>query len=254
MASFITVMTDAGLALMSDLVENEDSIEFDSLVVGNGTYTASEKTFLNLKTKTALKSLKETYDISKGERTSAETVRLVSNIANYDPSTGTALFEEGFYVNEIGVMASPKSGGASVLFAISVTTEEQGDYLPHYEGTNPVEMIQDVLVKISNQLDVTFTYSASAFALEEDVAREFFKMYYDLVNKTTVVDKDSQDHPRFTETTEAGIVATTIVVRTSDTVTTFTTTIVTDDATYVKTIVGTKTGSGTTFVDSYTIN
>lgn len=170
MASFITVMTDAGLALMSDLVEDEDSIEFSSLIVGNGTYTASEKTFSNLKTKTALKSLKETYAISKGERTSAETVRLVSNIANYDPSTGTPLFEEGFYVNEIGVMATPKSGGTAVLFAISVTTEDQGDYLPHYEGTNPVEMVQDVLVKISNQVSVTFTYSASAFALAGDLA------------------------------------------------------------------------------------
>jgi len=170
MASFITVMTDAGLSLMSDLIENEDSIEFVSLTVGDGSYTTAEKTFSNLKTKTALKSLKETYGISRGERTSAETVRLVSNIANYDPATGTPLFAEGFYVNEIGVMAKPKSGGATVLFAISVTTEEQGDYLPHYEGTNPVEMIQDILVKISNQASVTFTYSESAFALAADLA------------------------------------------------------------------------------------
>ena len=170
MADFITVMTDAGLGLISDLIEDEDSIEFTSLVVGDGTYEASEKTFANLKTKTALKSLKETYAISMGERTSAEDVRLQSNIANYDPQTGQALFNEGFYVNEIGVMARPKSGGTEILFSISVTTQAQGDYLPHYEGTNPVEMVQDVLVKVSNQSSVTFTYSASAFALASNLS------------------------------------------------------------------------------------
>lgn len=252
MADFITVMTDAGLGLISDLIEDEDSIEFTSLVVGNGTYEASEKTFANLKTKTALKSLKETYAISMGERTSAEDVRLQSNIANYDPQSGQALFNEGFYVNEIGVMARPKSGGTAILFSISVTTQAQGDYLPHYEGTNPVEMVQDVLVKVSNQSTVTFNYTASAFALASNVAEEFFKTWYGLYGKTTVIDKDSQDHTRITETATDGTAATTIIVKTSQTVTTITTTIVSGDDTYVKTVTITKSSSGTTIVESYT--
>lgn len=170
MAEFITVMTDAGRALMADLIENEDSLEFTGICVGNGSYDASEKTVANLKTKTALKSLKYTYDVSFGERSSAVDVRLKTNITNYNPATGQALFNEGFYVNEIGVMARPASGGAAVLFEISVVTDSQGDFLPHYEGTNPVEMVQDILVRVNNTTDVTITYSASAFALAQDLS------------------------------------------------------------------------------------
>lgn len=170
MASFITVMTDAGRALMADLVEGHDSLDFVSMVVGDGEYTSEEKNINTLKARTSLKSLKETYAISLGEQTSAVDVRLVSNISNYDPSTGEPLFAEGFYVNEIGVMARSHSGGSSVLFAISVVLEEQGDFLPHYEGSNPVEMVQDFMVRVSNESTVTFTYSASAFALASDVA------------------------------------------------------------------------------------
>ncbi len=169
MVEFITVMTDAGRALMADVLANEDSVEFTGVAVGNGTYESSEKTIANLKVKTALKSLKYTYGISMGERTSAVDVRLMTNITNYDPTTSQALFNDGFYINEIGVMARPKSGGTPVLFEISVVTSEQGDYLPHYEGTNPVEMVQDILARVSNEASVSFNYSGSAFALAEDL-------------------------------------------------------------------------------------
>ena len=83
---------------MADLVEGHDSLDFVSMVVGDGEYTSEEKNINTLKARTSLKSLKETYAISFGEQTSAVDVRLVSNISNYDPSTGEPLFAEGFYV------------------------------------------------------------------------------------------------------------------------------------------------------------
>ena len=252
MATFTTALTDAGRALMADVVSDTDSIVFTAVQVGDGSYQASEKTQAALRARTALKSLKETYDVSFTEQTTPLEVRLKSNIANYDPETHTALFAEGFYVNEIGVMARPASGGAAILFMIAVVTTEQGDFLPHYEGSNPVEMVQDIIIKVNNDVTITVTYSGSAFALVEDVNKWDFDIVYGLCNKTTVIDKDSQDHTRITETAEDGTEAVTIIVPTSSTVTTMTTTIETEDATYVKTIVGTKSASNTTFVESYT--
>lgn len=170
MATFTTALTDAGRALMADVVSDTDSIVFTAVQVGDGSYQASEKTQAALRARTALKSLKETYDVSFTEQTTPLEVRLKSNIANYDPATHTALFAEGFYVNEIGVMARPASGGAAVLFMIAVVTTEQGDFLPHYEGSNPVEMVQDIIIKVNNDVTITVTYSESAFALAEDLS------------------------------------------------------------------------------------
>lgn len=170
MAEFITALTDAGRALMADVVTNTDSIVFTNVTVGNGEYQASEKTQAALKARTSLKSLKETYEVSFTEQTSPLEVRLKSNIANYDPSTHTALFPEGFYVNEIGVMARAASGGTAILFMIAVVVSDQGDFLPHYEGSNPVEMVQDIVIKVNNDVTVTVTYSGSAYALSEDLS------------------------------------------------------------------------------------
>ena len=170
MAAFTTALTDAGRALMADLIQNEDSLVFTNVTVGDGSYSASEKTQAALKVRTALKSLKETYEVSFTEQTTPLEVRLKSNIANYDPATHTALFEEGFYVNEIGVMARPASGGTAILFMVAVVITDQGDFLPHYEGSNPVEMVQDIIIKVNNDTTVTITYSGSAFALAEDLS------------------------------------------------------------------------------------
>lgn len=170
MASFTNcVVTDAGLALMADIVSNHDSLLFTQVVVGDGTYSAAEKTAAALRARTALKSQKEAYDVSYIESTSAEQVRLRSLIANYDPSTGTALFNEGFYVNEMGLMAKSVTGNETVLFMLTVTDQAQGDYLPHYDGDNPVEMIQDLIAAVTNDTEITITYSSSAVATALDL-------------------------------------------------------------------------------------
>ena len=49
------VVTDAGLALMADIVNNQDTLLFTQVVVGDGTYSAAEKQPAALRARTALK-------------------------------------------------------------------------------------------------------------------------------------------------------------------------------------------------------
>ena len=254
MASFQNlVITDAGLALMADLIEDEDSIQFAYVSIGDGSYSASEKTQSALKQRTSLKSQRQDYDVSKIEPTAANQVRLKTLLSNYDPESHTALFAEGFYVNELGVYARPASGGTAVLFAITVTTQAQGDYLPHFDGENPVEMVQDVLVFVKNDLQVDVTYSESAFALVADVVQSEFELVYGLVNSTATIRKDSGDTIVTRTDTDNSITAVTRIHKTSSTVTTVTCTVTptAGDYQYIKTTVLEKVTGGTDITGSY---
>lgn len=91
--------------------------------------------------------------------------------------------------------------------------------------------------------DLTENWSAADEAL--------FNQLYSLCTKTTVIDEDSSGHDRITETAEDGTEAVTIIVPTSETVTTITTTITYGGTTIVKTTVITETASNTTFEESY---
>ena len=58
------VMTNAGARLLTRAQAGEIKIEFTRIAVGNGNYTAAEKTLDALQKRTALKSLKNSYTLS----------------------------------------------------------------------------------------------------------------------------------------------------------------------------------------------
>ena len=286
------VVTDAGLALMADIVNNQDTLLFTQVVVGDGTYSAAEKQPAALRARTALKSQKQAYDVSYIESVSAEQVRLRSLIANYDPDSGTALFETGFYVNEMGLMAKGSNDDDAILFMVTVTAQEQGDYLPHYEGDNPVEILQDLVAAITNDIEINVTYSESAFATAADLQEHEGKKVasntgvhgfryqggrfqqivggvwsdldltpgiaylYDLCEKTTTIGDDGHGNTQITERNDTYEVTTvTTIVQTSPTVKTITQ-VITPDAgdSYTKTTVITETVGGKTIEESFVIN
>lgn len=156
------VLTNAGRTLLADVLANEDSIVFTRLVVGDGVYADSEKERESLQEMTGLKSMQQAYGIQYGERTEPECVRLSAVISNVDAETREALFEEGFYMNEIGLMARAGSSSESVLYAIAVTAVERGDYLPAYNSANPIEIAQDILAAVTNRTVINVEYDWSS--------------------------------------------------------------------------------------------
>ena len=111
------VMTNNGAALLTRAQAGEIKIEFTRMVVGNGTYSASEKTLAKLQQATKLKSQKNSYTLSDIDVYSNYSVKVTGLITNQDPVSHETLVTEGYYINEIGLYAKP-SGGASDTEAV----------------------------------------------------------------------------------------------------------------------------------------
>ena len=158
------VMTDKGIALLNKAQSGNAKIEFTRMVVGNGTYSSSEKTVAALQERTALKSAKNSYKLTKKEIYTSNSVKVTALISNQDPITMETLVSVGYYINEIALYA--KESGASdateVLYSIAVVSGANGDFMPPYNGHNPAQITQDFIVTVSNSSQVVVEVSGQA--------------------------------------------------------------------------------------------
>ena len=163
------VMTNAGARLLTRAQAGEVKIQFTRIATGNGTYTAAEKTLAALQAKTALKALKNSYPLSDVDVFSDYSVKVTALITNLDPVTRKVLVKQGYYINEMGLYAKPagEPDSAEVLYSITVTAGENGDFMPPYNGYNPAQIIQDYFATVDNSAEVTIN-SAGAALLAED--------------------------------------------------------------------------------------
>ena len=164
------IMTNGGARLLTKAQAGEIKIEFTRVEVGNGNYTEDEKTLEALQSQTALKSMKNSYPISDIEVYNDYSVKVTALISNQDPATGDALITAGYYINEMGLYAKEKDGmdDTEVLYSIAVTTGDNGDFMPPYNGYNPAQIIQDYFATVNNSADITIQTSG-AVALAEDL-------------------------------------------------------------------------------------
>ena len=158
------VMTNNGAALLTRAQAGEIKIEFTRMVVGNGTYSASEKTLAKLQQATKLKSQKNSYTLSDIDVYSDHSVKVTGLITNQDPVTHKTLVEEGYYINEIGLYTKPSGGASSteVLYSIAVTAGANGDFMPPYNGYNPAQITQDYFATVNNSAQVTINTAGAA--------------------------------------------------------------------------------------------
>lgn len=163
------VMTNAGARLLTRAQAGEIKIEFTRIAVGDGNYTAAEKTLEALQKQTALKSLKNSYTLSDIEVFSDYSVKVTALITNQDPVTGQTLVNAGYYINEIGLFAKVKDGADSteVLYSITTTTGDNGDFMPPYNGYNPAQITQDYFATVNNSAEVTIVSTGAALLAED---------------------------------------------------------------------------------------
>lgn len=163
------VMTNAGAELVARSLAEGISINFTSMVVGDGEYTNTERTIESLQRRTALKSMQVNYSFSNIVRSDAA-VKLTALITNENPETHEAIVTAGFYINEIGLMAQPSDEETDpILFSVCVTSETRGDYMPAFTGNNPVQIIQGFVTTVSNDAIVSLNKPAGAVALATDI-------------------------------------------------------------------------------------
>ena len=145
------VVTDAGIALMAAAQMVNAKVEFTKVVIGNGVYSAEEKTDEYLQAQTSLKSQKNTFGISDASIISEHLIKVTALLTNADPVTNAPIITEGYYINEIGVYA--KIGDqAEVLYSIAVTDSDSGDFMP--SNDYPSQIIQDFYISVENAENV----------------------------------------------------------------------------------------------------
>lgn len=164
------VMTNGGARLLTRAQAGEIKIEFTRIATGSGIYTAAEKALAALQARTELKEKKNSYTLSDIDVYSDHSVKVTALITNQDPVTKETLVNQGYYINEMGLYAKPagESDDTEVLYSVTVTAGENGDFMPPYNGYNPAQIIQDYFATVDNSAEVTIA-SAGAVALLEDV-------------------------------------------------------------------------------------
>ena len=165
------VITNAGARLLTRAQAGDIRIEFTRIAVGDGFYSDSEKEIHSLQGQESLKSPKNRYPISSMGIFSEHSVKLTALITNQDFATGETLVDEGYYINEIGLYAKEKDAEISteVLYSIAITSGENGDFMPPYNGFNPAQIIQEYYVTVSNSAEVFIHSVEGTFALADDV-------------------------------------------------------------------------------------
>lgn len=165
------VITNGGAQLLTRAQAGEIKIQFTRIVTGNGTYTPEEKTLSMLQKCSALKAQKNSYGLSEINVFSDHSVKVTALITNQDAVTGETLVDAGYFINEMGLYAKEKDGNddTEVLYSITVTAGENGDFLPPYNGYNPAQIIQEYYATVDNSADVTIQTINPAVALAEDV-------------------------------------------------------------------------------------
>jgi len=163
------VMTNAGAKLLTRAQAGEIKIEFTRIVTGDGTYSVSEKTLSALQARTALKSQKNSYALSDIDVYSDHSVKVTALITNQDPVTKKVLVTNGYFINEMGLYAKPVGGEASteVLYSITTTAGDAGDFMPPYNGYNPAQITQDYFATVNNSAEVTINTAGAALLVED---------------------------------------------------------------------------------------
>lgn len=170
------VMTNGGARLLTKAQAGGAVIMFTRMAVGDGVYAEEEKGLSALQGRDGLKSLKNSYRLSSKEVQSEHCVKVTALIANQDPASGECLVHNGYFINEIGLYAKEQDGGddTEVLYSIAVTSGENGDFMPPFNGFSAAQIIQEYYVTVSNSAQVT-VQTAGAPALAQDL--EALKKY-----------------------------------------------------------------------------
>lgn len=165
------VITNEGARLLTRAQAGETKIEFTRIAVGSGSYTEEEKMLSSLQEMAALKSLRNSYPLSNIEIYSDYSVKIRTLITNQNPATKEILVTQGYYINEMGLYAKPAGAedDLEILYSIVVTSGDNGDFMPPYNGYNPVQIIQDYFVTVNNSAEVTIQSGLGAVALADDL-------------------------------------------------------------------------------------
>ena len=163
------IITTAGAVLLQRVELGQASLEVVKIVVGDGVYSAAERTPANLKARTALKSKRNEYTPSSVTVTSEDSIKITALISNLDPVTEQPIITSGYFINEVGVICKENGGGSDTecLYCIAITTGNTGDYMPAYAGGGAAQITQDIYLTVGNAATTYVNAAGAAFLATE---------------------------------------------------------------------------------------
>ena len=175
LGNYKKVLTAKGSELHAKcLAGTSTSIEFTRFQLGNGTYTGSESTEA-LAARTALKSAKNEFPVTRAEVVNNATCKLTLNASNLEVT-------EGYYVTEVGVFARG-SDGAEILYSITVADPEHPDWMPAYNNVAPGSLRYIDYMSVGNAASITINVSPGGLVSIED--------FEDLEARVTALEESS---------------------------------------------------------------
>lgn len=148
------IYTDAGRNIIARASSGECQVEFTKAVIGDGTYTEEEQQEQDLKTKTQLKSERNSYGFSEISSKDS-TVYLRVALQNDGVLSAYFIHEIGVYVKEKG------SDGDEVLAMIAVA--EVPDYFP--DSSNSITILQTIAIDFDDAKMLSICDNMGAYAL-----------------------------------------------------------------------------------------
>lgn len=147
-------LTANGKALLAKAQAGKCAIQITKAQAGSGSYSSSE----DISTRTALKTVKQTFPISNKVINSDSALVLKITMENTELAAG-------YEITEFGIFASDPDKG-EILY--SIATAETSDYMPAYNGVVPSVINMSYYLEVANAANVTIN-SAGALALQSDL-------------------------------------------------------------------------------------
>ena len=166
------IITTAGAALLARVEAGQATMEVTQVAVGDGLYSAAERTAASLSARTSLKAQKNIYTPSSATVMSEDSIKIKTIFSNYDAVEQVPLVTSGYFINEIAVYCKENGGAANteVLYCIAVTSGETGNYMPAYVGGGASQIVQDIFLTVGIAATTYVNKAGAAFLATEGQA------------------------------------------------------------------------------------
>jgi len=184
------VMTQNGAALLNKAQAGLCKIKFTRMSTGDGQYSESEKGIEELRKITSLKSHKQSFSFDSIKYQDDTSVELKASITNHD---NMQTLSAGYYIREIAVFAQEDDkSDTEVLYSIAVA--DVADFLPTYNGNNPILIIQKYYVTVDESksaIIVPSNYGEDLEATKKEVENNLKEYVTEYVSEATAEDIDN---------------------------------------------------------------
>lgn len=141
------VLTKKGIALLTKVGTGACKLIITKAASGSGVYQGDD-----ISDMTALVNQEQTFGIKSMKRVNDKYIFAQFTISN-NPDEGNPL-TAGYTLRELGIFAQDPDEG-EILYSVTRTEEDKGDYIPPYSGYIVAEIDVDYLTEVANADDVT---------------------------------------------------------------------------------------------------